>query len=866
MIKKISDIKYSDVGSKFYNQKIMSENGIKVARFICITVDEYDKQFVKFKNDINSIIKDIDFDKISSVEDGSEKIKSLFLESEVDPEFYQRIELYLNIQFYNRLLAIRASMLSSCKTYSEDSITHAFAGMSDTYLYVRAKDSLQYIKKCWASGFNVEAMLYRHHNNIPLESFSVSIAIQEMVDSYKSFVMFNIDPVNYSDRTLISCCYGLGEGIVQEKVEIDHYFIPNNGSARTRLSNIKDKKSAVIFDAERGHGTILAPISSEINGGNPTLSEEQLQKLVEIGKKIEGIFGEPQDIEGAFDYDNNIYILQSRPINTEIPVTFWSNYNLTENYPGVSKYLTFSFSEIFYKALLIDSYRKLGVNENRINEKEYEISHVLGYFNGGIYYNINNFMRAHQDVLSSTPYMTKEWEKRIALPLSIRPFYKGKTSSMTRLKVLLNIASNLFLLKSKNKKFFRWWESTNRKVDRSLPAEQTIEQFNDFWAGVCNNWGWTITSGLTLINLHYISRHIVEKFNVSEGDFNRLISEGDNLTSTDVIESSIRISNLITEEELYSTLFSLHDNNIIWQMIDTQPGYEEIKAIINQHIDKYGARGLHELKIESPSNRLDKNEFIKQLKMLTISKQNHFTKSYQHSSKDIENIYKRIPFLWRMVLRLSIRSLVEFIKIREDTRYLRSEVFDYAKHVFDKLADDLVKVHAIEKKDDIMHLSVTEIFNHVKCIDSTLDLKSIVTHRSGQFESYKEEKLFSSFFSRNGVIINNKNTNAKLSGIGSSFGIARGIVRIVHNPRAIENIPEGTILVTRETDPAWLFLMVKSTGIIVEKGSLLSHTAITGRKFGIPTIVGVDNCTELFKDGQIIEMNGATGEITLVSE
>ncbi|GAB7258563.1 hypothetical protein [Dickeya ananatis] len=78
MIKEISDIKYSDVGSKFYNQKIMSENGINVAEFICITVDEYDKQFVKFKNDINLIIKNIDFDEISSVENGSEKIKSLF--------------------------------------------------------------------------------------------------------------------------------------------------------------------------------------------------------------------------------------------------------------------------------------------------------------------------------------------------------------------------------------------------------------------------------------------------------------------------------------------------------------------------------------------------------------------------------------------------------------------------------------------------------------------------------------------------------------------------------------------------------------------------------------------------------------------
>ncbi|MCP9266962.1 PEP-utilizing enzyme [Xenorhabdus sp. XENO-1] len=866
MIKELCEITHSDVGSKFYNQKIMSENGIKVPRFICITVDEYDVQFKKIKYDINEIINNIDFNKISSVEDGAEKIKHLFLKSDVDPNFSRRIESYANVQFNGQLLAIRASMISSCNSHSEDSILHAFAGMSDTYLYVRAKDILKYIKKCWASGFNVEAMLYRYHNKIPLKSFSVSIAIQEMVGSYKSFVIFTIDPVNYSDRTLISCCYGLGEGIVQEKVEIDHYFIPNNGSVRSRLINIKDKKSAVIFDSENGHGTTLAPIPSDINGSNPTLSDEQIQKIVEIGKKIESIFGEPQDIEGAFDRNNDIYILQSRPINVETPVTFWSNYNLTENYPGISKYLTFSFSEMFYKALLIDAYRKLGINENRINEKNYEVSHVLGYLNGGIYYNINNFMRAHQDVLSSTPYMTEEWEKRLALPISIRPFYKDKTLPLTRLKIIFNIASNIFFFKSKNENFFGWWKNTNRRVDRSLTAERTIDQFNDFWAGVCNNWGWTVTSGLTLICLHYISRHIVRKFNISEGDFNRLISKGDKLTSTDVIESSIKISILIEEKKLYSELFLLDDCKVIWQKINSQPEYEELKIIINQHIDNYGARGLHELKIESPSIRLNQSEFIKQLKLLTTSKQNNFTKSYQHSSENIETIYKRIPFLWRIVLKLTIKSLVNLIKVREDTRYLRSEVFDYAKHVFDKLADDLTKKNVIEKKDDIFHLSVTEIFSYVKCIDSSLDLKSIIAHRSEQFDAYKEGELFSSFFSRNGAIINNKSANTELSGIGSSFGVAKGIVKIVHNPRDVESIPEGTILVTRETDPAWLFLMIKSTGIIVEKGSLLSHTAITGRKFGIPTIVGVDNCTELLKDGQLIEMNGATGEITPISE
>ena len=66
------------------------------------------------------------------------------------------------------------------------------------------------------------------------------------------------------------------------------------------------------------------------------------------------------------------------------------------------------------------------------------------------------------------------------------------------------------------------------------------------------------------------------------------------------------------------------------------------------------------------------------------------------------------------------------------------------------------------------------------------------------------------------------------------------------------------------TDPGWVFLMTISKGLIVEKGSVLSHTAIIGRELGIPTIVGVKNATKLIKDGDLIEINGDTGSIEIL--
>ena len=98
------------------------------------------------------------------------------------------------------------------------------------------------------------------------------------------------------------------------------------------------------------------------------------------------------------------------------------------------------------------------------------------------------------------------------------------------------------------------------------------------------------------------------------------------------------------------------------------------------------------------------------------------------------------------------------------------------------------------------------------------------------------------------------------SGTGCAGGAATGIAKIVHDPRGID-IGGDQILVAASTDPGWVFMMTVARGIVVEKGSVLSHTAIIGRELGIPTIVGVANATKRIPDGVEMSINGSTGEI-----
>src|SRR6185312_3958185 len=97
-------------------------------------------------------------------------------------------------------------------------------------------------------------------------------------------------------------------------------------------------------------------------------------------------------------------------------------------------------------------------------------------------------------------------------------------------------------------------------------------------------------------------------------------------------------------------------------------------------------------------------------------------------------------------------------------------------------------------------------------------------------------------------------------GLGVSRGVVEAATLVLDAPELSQRV-NGQILVTRMTDPGWLFLMTQAGGIISEKGSLLSHTAIIGRELGIPTVVGVKGATAWLRDGARVRLDGGAGTV-----
>lgn len=119
---------------------------------------------------------------------------------------------------------------------------------------------------------------------------------------------------------------------------------------------------------------------------------------------------------------------------------------------------------------------------------------------------------------------------------------------------------------------------------------------------------------------------------------------------------------------------------------------------------------------------------------------------------------------------------------------------------------------------------------------------------------------------QNSKQIKNENTAPILKGIPASPGIGTGTVKILKSPKEIEKIKKGDILVAPMTSPDYVPAMKKASAIVTNEGGMTSHAAIVSREMGIPCVVGTKTATKDLKDGEIVTVNGKTGEVFLGSK
>lgn len=172
------------------------------------------------------------------------------------------------------------------------------------------------------------------------------------------------------------------------------------------------------------------------------------------------------------------------------------------------------------------------------------------------------------------------------------------------------------------------------------------------------------------------------------------------------------------------------------------------------------------------------------------------------------------------------------------------------------------------------HIQAEEALGFVEGTTVTTNLKDLARLRREEFAGWSEDPPAERFETRGVVYVGNpfqrktgaaKPQGEERKGIGCCPGVVRGTARVILDPRHAV-IEPGEILVAPRTDPGWIMLFPSAAGLLVEHGSLLSHSAIVAREMGIPAVVSLDGLTAWLRNGDHVELDGSTGRVTRLKE
>ncbi|MFD1643159.1 phosphoenolpyruvate synthase [Halohasta litorea] len=313
----IGDVRSADidtVGGKAASLGELTEAGLPVPPGFVVTAETY-RTFLETTG-IGSEI----FDALAVDDDGlaeaAERARELVVETPVPEAVREEI-----LAAYGDLggladtepddqsepfVAVRSSATA------EDLPDASFAGQYETILNVTEEDLLDRVKECWASLFSERAVHYRNTHGFDHDDVDVAVVVQQMVDADKSGVMFTRHPSTGDRQMIVESAWGLGEAVVSGMVSPDHYEIDPE-TATIVESTIADKKQQMIKDPETGE-TALQPVGDE-RRTERVVTDAEIERLVELGRRVEDHYGEPQDVEWAL-VEGELFMLQSRPITT----------------------------------------------------------------------------------------------------------------------------------------------------------------------------------------------------------------------------------------------------------------------------------------------------------------------------------------------------------------------------------------------------------------------------------------------------------------------------------------------------------------------------------------------------------------------
>lgn len=789
----------------------------------------------------------------------------------------------------HRPVVVRSSMPE------EDGQARSFAGQFESYLSVRAEAVADRVADVWRSAFSRRAQNYRASLGAASGNVLPPVLIQRMIDCDAAGIAFSADPVSgQRGVAVIAAVHGLGCALATGECAGDEFRVDRSG--RILSSSIAEKHSAYRPLNTPQSGVERYTLSRELVRA-PALSPEQVQEVAALARRCAHYFGMPQDIEWAIA-DGELCLLQSRPITSlagmtdpDASIGVWDNSNIAESYAGVTTPLTFSFVRLAYSHVYRELCRIGGVNEDIISANERALRSMIGLTRGRIYYNLLSWYqllaltpgfrhnRAHLDqMLGLREEVSTEALQKID--------YRPNASKYRRLWSMAVVLASAWF---NHLKIERCIDHFKDRVDAALNssempledmrADELIGQWHELVGSLLRKWDAPLVNDYFAMFFHGALGRMVKRWfdERDRGLANNLLQGEGNVISVEPARRMLEMADVARRRPGWPSLLCRAPRHIIERAMI---GFPKLQILYLAYLTKFGDRCLEELKLESPTLQDDPLPLLRSIGELARSHRGQARPKVDPRATAecrVREVLGASPLRY-WLFRWVLRNARARVRDRENLRFERTRVFGRVRRIFVELGRRLHALEMLDDARDVFYLELEEILGFVEGTTTCTDLRGLAALRRTEFYRYRKMEAPAGRFETRGIVHHahtfrgrerrqedeTGECGEKRTGQPASSGRIQGRVRIVKDPRGAR-LGRDEILVAERTDPGWVILFSGAKGLLIEHGSLLSHTAIVARELGIPTVIGIAGVTEWLSDDDLIELDGDSGSVTRVT-
>jgi len=806
--------------------------------------------------------------------------KSSALCSQVKSVLVQQLTSVFGARFDNISVAVRSSATG------EDGTEMSAAGQMETVLGVKGIEQIcEAVSTCWASQFAFPAVSYRRQHGQSIK-LSAGVVIQAMAPAVAAGVLFTRHPVTGSPAVMVlNANYGLGESVVSGQSEPDEILIGRTWDDKLSiLSKTLGHKKIQIRLKDAGDGVETIEGSSADTSSWCMLDDVAL-KLASIGVQLEKRFSNPRDIEFAVDKNNNIYLLQARPITTidresdefilhefDTALAYdheWlTTANIQEMMPGAVTPLTMC---TFINAIDRAGQRSLiemGVHTNI----HYPLKFLITWANQSFI----NLMYAMGQCEEHCAIGDKRMcelsligEILSDLTMDEVIAYNGQSSLLRRQLIAVK---NILRLYRASANTFYWMDklkdlsitdsshkSSHEVYDNITKHLPLLDEIWNFHMQASTMSGLWISVMMSIITNN---QHVWKPEHFS--DVTVLLSKCDDVLSADVPAALQKLADTLRASDSKDVFLKLSVEDAILWLNSAESGPSG--AAFQQFLINHGHRCIREAEMRESSWRTDPGKIVKVIQSMVKAPQ-HVSVGAADRLTDVSDIKSNTNFIGRLVLRWVLPKARRAVGGRESAKSQAIKVTELFKQSYRKLAAMMVRESRLPDTDLIYFLTHREIGQVLNTGSGRLIARA---QRRRQLLSKQMSYRFPRTFTghpkpiQDDEVANNfdhSSSTLKVTGLPVSQGEIRGKACVVTSLEEASEIQNGDILIVPYTDVGWSPYFPMISGLVTEIGSLVSHGAVIAREYGLPCVVNIPRATTMFKSGDIVLLNGTLGTL-----